>query len=121
MLEGAIARYNDRYELYEELADVYIYEGAYDKATLALDYAETLEKNSSTGLYLRGYMALINNDFSTAISFLERSNITSPNNPEVLRNLGWAYTMMGDIKKGIILLQRALNIAPEDELIMEDL
>jgi len=66
-------------------------------------------------------MALINNDFSTAISFLERSNISSPNNPEVLRNLGWAYTMMGDIKKGIILLQRALNIAPEDELIMEDL
>lgn len=121
MLEWAIARYTDRYELYEELADVYIYEGAYDKAALALDYAETLEKNSSTGLYLRGYMALINNDFSTAISFLERSNITSPNNPEVLRNLGWAYTMMGDIKKGIILLQRALNIAPEDELIMEDL
>lgn len=121
MLEGAIARYTDRYELYEELADVYIYEGAYDKATLALDYAETLEHNSSTGQYLRGYMALINNDFSTAISFLERSNITSPNNPEVLRNLGWAYTMMGDIKKGIILLQRALNIAPEDELIMEDL
>jgi len=53
MLEGAIARYNDRYELYEELADVYIYEGAYDKATLALDYAETLEKDSSTGQYLR--------------------------------------------------------------------
>jgi len=121
VLEGAIARYLDRYELYEELADVYIYEGEYDKATLALDHAETLEKDSSTGLYLRGYMALINNDFSTAISFLERSNIKSPNNPEVLRNLGWAYTMIGDIKKGVILLQRALNIAPEDELIMEDL
>jgi Flp pilus assembly protein TadD len=66
-------------------------------------------------------MALINNDFSQAISFLERSNIVSPNNPEVLRNLGWAYTMGGDIRKGIILLQRALIIAPEDELIMEDL
>lgn len=66
-------------------------------------------------------MALINNDFSQAISFLERSNIVSPNNPEVLRNLGWAYTMVGDIRKGIILLQRALIIAPEDELIMEDL
>jgi hypothetical protein len=26
MLEGAIIRYIDRYELYEELADVYIYE-----------------------------------------------------------------------------------------------
>jgi hypothetical protein len=26
MLEGAIAKYNNRYELYEELADIYIYE-----------------------------------------------------------------------------------------------
>lgn len=53
VLEGAIARYPNRYELYEELADVYIYEGTYDKAEIALDYAETLESHSSTGLYLR--------------------------------------------------------------------
>lgn len=66
-------------------------------------------------------MALIRSNFSQAITYLERSNILSPNNPEVLRNLGWAYTMVGDIKKGIILLERALNISPEDELIMEDL
>lgn len=121
VLEGAIARYPNRYELYEELADVYIYEGTYDKAEIALDYAETLESHSSTGLYLRWYMALIRSNFSQAITYLERSNILSPNNPEVLRNLGWAYTMVGDIKKGIILLERALNISPEDELIMEDL
>lgn len=93
----------------------------YDKAQIALDYAETLEKDSATGHYLRGYMALIQNEFSRAIVFLERSNRITPNNPEVLRNLGWAYTMIGDIRKGIVLLERALNIAPEDELIMEDL
>lgn len=29
--------------------------------------------------------------------------------------------MAWDIIKGIVLLKRALNIAPEDELIMEDL
>ncbi len=121
LLQDAIARYNDRYELYEELADVYIYEWKYDKAQIALDYAETLEKDSSTWHYLRGYMALIQNEFSRAIVFLERSNRITPNNPEVLRNLGWAYTMIGDIRKGIVLLERALNIAPEDELIMEDL
>jgi len=44
-------------------------------------------------------MALIRNDFSQAIKNLEESNQKSPNNPEVLRNLGWAYTMMGDVKK----------------------
>ncbi|MBP6921124.1 tetratricopeptide repeat protein [Candidatus Gracilibacteria bacterium] len=121
MIEGAISRYLNRYELYEELADVYIYEGEYARAEKALNYAETLESSSSTGLYLRGYMALIRNDFSQAIKNLEESNQKSPNNPEVLRNLGWAYTMMGDVKKGVILLERALTIAPDDMLIMEDL
>jgi Flp pilus assembly protein TadD len=66
-------------------------------------------------------MALIRNDFEQAIKNLEESNQKSPNNPEVLRNLGWAYTMMGDVKKWVILLERALTIAPDDILIMEDL
>jgi Tfp pilus assembly protein PilF len=42
-IEGAISRYPHRYELYEELADIYIYEGEYKKAEKALNYAETLE------------------------------------------------------------------------------
>ncbi len=66
-------------------------------------------------------MALIRNDFKKAIQNLEESNEKTPNNPEVLRNLGWAYTMVGEVKKGIILLERALTIAPDDLLIMEDL
>lgn len=121
MIEWAISRYPNRYELYEELADIYIYEGDYNKAEKALDYAETLEPQSSTGLYLRGYMALIRNDFKKAIQNLEQSNEKTPNNPEVLRNLWWAYTMVGEVKKWIILLERALTIAPDDLLIMEDL
>jgi tetratricopeptide (TPR) repeat protein len=87
MIESAISRYPNRYELYEELADIYIYEGEYIKAEKALDYAEILESGSSTGLYLRGYMYLVRNDFIKAIASLEQSNQKSPNNPEVLRNL----------------------------------
>lgn len=121
LMEWAISRYPHRYELYEELADIYIYEGDYSKAEKALNYAETLEPNSSTGFYLRWYMALVRNDFRMAIENLETSNQKSPNNPEVLRNLWWAYTMTGDVKKWIILLERALTIAPDDMLIMEDL
>lgn len=121
LLEDAISRYPSRFELYEELADIYIYEWTYDKAEKALNYAETLESDSSTGLYLRGYMSLIRNNFPQAIQNLEDSNEKCPNNPEVLRNLGWAYTMTGDVKKWVILLERALTISPDDVLIMEDL
>jgi len=87
MIESAISRYPNRYELYEELADIHIYEGEYIKAEKALDYAKVLEAGSSTGLYLRGYMYLVRNDFNKAIASLEQSNQKNPNNPEVLRNL----------------------------------
>ena len=53
LIETSLAKYPQRYELYEELADIYIYENEYQKATNALDYAETLESDSSTGMYLR--------------------------------------------------------------------
>ena len=43
------------------------------------------------------------------------------NNAEVLRNLGWAYTMLNENERGITILKRALNIAPGDMLITEDL
>lgn len=121
MIEWAISRYPNRCELYEELADIYIYEGEYLKAKKALDYIETLESSSPTSMYLRWYMALVQNDFVGAIQHLESSNEHNPNNSEVLRNLGWAYTMVGEVKKWIILLERALTIAPDDILIMEDL
>ena len=43
------------------------------------------------------------------------------NNAEVLRNPGWAYTIIGEHTKGITILKRALNLSPDDELIVEDL
>lgn len=98
-IEGAIVRYPNRYELYEELADIYIYQTKYLEARKALDYAQKINVHSSTGLYLRGYMELVDNNFSQAIEYLEESNTQNPNNPEVLRNLGWAYTMTGDVRK----------------------
>ncbi len=52
---------------------------------------------------------------------MEQANALFPNNPEILRNLGWAYTQTGKGERGIFLLKRALNIAPEDTMIMEDL
>ena len=43
------------------------------------------------------------------------------NNSEVLRNLGWAYTMIWETSKWIAILKRALNLSPWDALIKEDL
>jgi len=121
IVEQAIIKYPSDFRLYEELADILLYAGDIKSAKKAIDYAQDLEPESATGLYLMGYIATLDDDFNTAVEHLERSNTKSPNNAEVLRNLGWSYTMMGQVRKGIVLLERALSLNPDDQLIMEDL
>ena len=44
-----------------------------------------------------------------------------PNNAEILRNLGWAYVMTGNITKGVSLLRRAHILTPDEPMIINDL
>lgn len=120
-LQDAITKYTDDYRLYEELADIYLFLEEIDQAYLALDHALDLNPESATGNYLKGFILLGEDKVLEAIEFLEKSNTLFGNNAEVLRNLGWAYTMSNQYERGISVLKRALNISPEDELITEDL
>jgi len=121
LLQKSLVKYSDDYRLYEELADIYVYTGDSKKAYSALDFALTLNPKSATGNYLKGFLLLWEDNILDSIKFLELSNTLYGNNAEVLRNLGWAYTMSGQHERGITVLKRALNLSPEDELITEDL
>lgn len=121
ILQKAMVRYSDDYRLYEELADIYLYLGEHKKAMSALDFSLTLNPHSATGNYLKGFILLAEDKLTEAIHYLETSNKLFGNNAEVLRNLGWAYTMCNQHERGITILKRALNLSPEDELITEDL
>lgn len=121
MLQKTLTKYSDDYRLYEELADIYLYMWNTEKSFAALDFALTLNPDSATGNYLKGFILLWEDKVSEAIKYLEKSNMLFGNNAEVLRNLGWAYTMSNKHDRGITILKRALNISPEDELITEDL
>ena len=121
MIQDAIIKYSEDYRLYEELADVSIYIWNIKKASQAIDYALKLNPDSATWNYLKGFILLSQDNFKQALKFLEKSNSLMGNNSEVLRNLGWAYTMNNQIEKGIMILKRALNLAPWDRLITEDL
>ncbi len=121
IVEKALIQYSDDYRLYEELADVYLYIWDNEKANKALDFALTLNSESATGNYLKWFILLSQDKIIASIPYLEKSNRLFGNNAEVLRNLGWAYTMAWQTEKWIIILKRALNIAPHDELITEDL
>ncbi len=121
LLEESIPKYNDDYRLYEEIADIYLYQGKMQKAQKAIDFALNINAESATGNYLKGFILLTKNKVNESISFLEKSNILMPNNSEVLRNLGWAYHLIGNTPRWIAILKRALVISPDDKLINEDL
>ena len=121
LIQDSIIKYSDDYRLYEELADVSIYIWNIKKAETSIDYALQLNNDSATWNYLKWFILLTQDKFKESVKYLEKSNSFLWNNSEVLRNLGWAYTMDNQVEKGIIILKRALNIAPWDKLITEDL
>jgi Flp pilus assembly protein TadD len=117
----ALTKYTDDYRLYEELADIYLFENNLDKAEEVIGYARALHPESGTGVYLEWYIAVARGDFDHAIEVLNRANSLMPNNAEVIRNLGWAYVMKGAIPRGLILLRRAHLLAPTEMMIVNDL
>lgn len=121
LIEETIIKYSDDYRLYEEMADVCIYMWNIKKAEKSIDYALELNKQSATWNYLKWFILLTKDNFKEALSYLEKSNKLLWNNAEVLRNLGWAYTMNNEVEKGITILKRALVLSPWDKLITEDL
>jgi tetratricopeptide (TPR) repeat protein len=58
LLQKTLVKYSDDYRLYEELADIYLYIGDNDKAFSALDFSLTLNDQSATGNYLKGFILL---------------------------------------------------------------
>ncbi len=103
------------------MADIHLFLGDLIQAGQAIKIAQELNYESATGMYLSGYIKVSAGDFKGGIELLEQANKLFQNNPEILRHLGWAYTVTGNVDRGIFLLKRALNLAPEDTLIMEDL
>lgn len=121
ILERNIIKYQNDYRLFEEMADIYTTQNKIQKWEKAVNFALELNPESATGNYLKGFLLLISEKVEEAIVFLEKSNSFLWNNSEVLRNLWFAYTLVGKIEKGICILKRALHLSPWDILITEDL
>ncbi len=79
------------------------------------------DEKSYIANYALGFIYLTDNRNKLALGYLQKANELSPNNPEILRCLGWA-TFHGENKlKGLITLERALNLRSDDPLILCDL
>ncbi|MBI5414724.1 tetratricopeptide repeat protein [Candidatus Peregrinibacteria bacterium] len=105
----------------EELADNFLSLDKYEEAEKAADFALKLDEKSYIANYVKGFLELSKGRWGQAGEFLKVANQSQPNNPEILRCLGWGTFHAGKRIEGIATLDRALNLRPEDPMILCDL
>ncbi len=105
----------------EELADNYVSLDEHMNAEKAALRALKLDKTSYTSYYILGFLASHNMEWSRACDYLKKANELYPNNPEILRCLGWSTFNVNKRAQGIIILERSLNLDPNNSLTLCDL
>lgn len=111
----------DCVEALEEIADNYVSLNKFAKAEKACERALKLNENSYTAKYILGFIFSQKQQWKKAVTFLKSSNTIHSNNPEILRCLGWAVFNSGKRTQGIVILERSLNLDPENSLTLCDL
>ncbi len=105
----------------EELADNFLSLDKLPEAEKAANFAIKLSPTSYIGNYVKGFIELSRGKWENALQFLLAANLEHPNNPEILRCLGWGIFHLGKKIEGIATLDRALNLRPDDPMILCDL
>jgi tetratricopeptide (TPR) repeat protein len=109
------------HEAYEELADNLMNLREYEKAAKSLKQALLVNPNSANAHYLLGFCYSAINKWQQSIIHLERANKLEANHPEILRCLGWSVFHGEEKLQGIVIIKRALALAPQDTFILSDL
>lgn len=106
---------------YEQIADNYLILNEEKRARKAAEFALKLNSNSYIARYVLGFINLKNESWQEAYQHLLKANEVLPNNPEILRCMGWNLFKLGKCTKGVILLERVLTMLPEDPITLCDL
>lgn len=105
----------------EELADNFVSLDRFSEARNAAEHALKLNQDSYTSHYIIGFINSSEQNWKKAITSLKKANELHPNNPEILRCTGWAIFNSGNRNQGMVILERSLNLDPENSLTLCDL
>lgn len=105
----------------EELADNELSLDRYARAEAAAERAIVLDQGSYMGHYIMGFLRSHESKWDAALMELRLANKLKPNNPEILRCLGWALLRRGRQAEGVVTLERALNLDHDNALTLCDL
>lgn len=105
----------------EEVADNELSLENYERSHKAAKQALKLDKESYTALYILGFLCSQKHKHEDALDYLQKANQIKPNNAEILRCLGWSLFCNNQQTKGIVTLERALNLDTDNPLTLCDL
>ena len=121
LLEGLLSRDPGNVAALEEVADNELSLERYDRALVAAKQAVALDPESYMGHYILGFALSLKEDWEKAVEELTVANRIQPNNAEILRSLGWVLFKKGDRVRGIVTLERSLNLDSDNILCLCDL
>lgn len=101
-------------EALEEIGDNFLSLREYAKARKALERALKLDPMSANSNYLLGFTHSALGNWKQSVDLLERADEIQSNHPEILRCLGWSVFHYGQRKRGLIILERAVTMAPQE-------
>jgi len=105
----------------EEIADNELSLERYDRAEIAASQAIDMDAASYTGHYIMGFIRSHQGRWDEAHACLTLANKLKPNNPEILRCLGWVLFNMDKKPQGVVTLERSLNLDSDNTLTLCDL
>jgi Flp pilus assembly protein TadD len=105
----------------EEVADNELSLEKFDRAEVAARQAIALDKRSYTGHYILGFIRSHRQQWDEAMTHLKEANRLKPNNPEILRCLGWVLFNINQRPQGVVTLERSLNLDRDNTLTLCDL
>lgn len=108
-------------EAAEEVVDNLLSLQEFEEAEKVANFVLSQDKKSYIANYALGFIYLTDSLNELALGYLKIANELSPNNPEILRCLGWATFHTASKLKGLVTLERALNLRSDDPLILCDL
>ncbi|MEQ1771860.1 MAG: tetratricopeptide repeat protein [Devosia sp.] len=121
ILEEIVVKDPNNIVALEEIADNELSLEHYDRAEVAAKRARALDSGSFDAHYVLGFVASVREQWDASVNSLKIANRLEPNNPEILRCLGWSLFSAGHTVEGVVTLERALNLEDTNPLILCDL
>jgi Flp pilus assembly protein TadD len=103
------------------LGDLYLQIGSPMLAIEPLEKAVHASPEVPLSQYLLGCALGRLGKFERALHHLYTADRLRPNDPEILRNIGWMKCMSGDVKDGRTYLRRSIKLDPKNGLAYNDL